>query len=92
MPWRRNRKGSERMKDFTKLKISKMRVLCHPSVEGQTWRVLLSETFDFCSHGMVTASVLKPCWVVLANEGLYLAIRTSVGGSLQVISRILLFC
>ena len=76
MPWRRNRKCPGRMEDFTKLQISKIRVLSHPSVEGQTGEVLLSETFDFCSHSMVTASVLKPSWVVLANEGLYLAIRS----------------
>ena len=37
---------------------------------------LLLETFDLCSPSMETASVLKPSWVVQANEGLYLAIRS----------------
>lgn len=67
MPWNGNRKCSGRMEDSAKLQISKTRALSS-GVEEWSWEGLWCQSFALCSSSRGAATVLRPCWVALANE------------------------
>lgn len=58
------------MEESVKLQISQSGA-CLLGKRAELERLVLCESFDFCSPSWEAATVLRPCWVALVNEGLW---------------------